>query len=305
MRHLISGFSAAWKQKRLVLAAYIGNLLCGIILFYPLLSLLNQFADRSLSAGRLGGGFDLEIFVEFLRYSSGASAAIVSLAFTACGFAAVINTLVAAGAYGMIVQGEPWSFPAFFSHAGAYGARFLRLLLWCLPLYLVFTCLQFLGAGIIRLFFGKDPYQSIVVWGGVIRALLAGYGILLAAASMDYARIRTVRTNERSMWRAARHGVGFTFRHLFGVSGLTLACGLPAFCLILLPPFVAVATGLSGTAGTAMLIVLQQFALLLQSGLTIVLCGAQASYHRSKVAEASDRVEDAGAVVDLNPLLTV
>ncbi len=304
MNHLLNGKSTAWKYRRLVILAWCVNLACALIVVFPLKSMLAGFSDHSLMSLRLDNGLDLEYLFEFLHYTPDAIPTLTALVLGVGGLYGILNLIVAAGAYGMIIQNEPWSLSAFVAQAGRFIGRFFRLLLWGIPVYAILYCIQFLETGAVRLIFGKDPYEYITFWGEMIRTGLGFLGILIATMIIDYARIHTARTEERAMWKSLLHGVRFAFRHFLPAFAIAFAIAVPSFLLPVAVPAIANLLP-AGTAAIILLVVVQQAAMLLRMYLKVTLYAAQSSFHVRALPE--DRRMEAATVgaVDPNPLLTV
>ncbi len=130
-------------------------------------------------------------------------------------------TLFSAGAIDRLARDRPTRGPGFFAACGAYGPRLLRLALIAGVVYWVlFRAAQPLIVG------APPPPGTGVPAGGALRYL--GFGLLLAAAGLvfDYARVRAVVEDRRSMLGALLAGWRFVRRHPAGCLGLYAANGL-------------------------------------------------------------------------------
>ncbi len=304
MNHILNGKSVAWKYKWLVVLAWLLNLACSLVVVFPLKSMLEQFSDHSLMSLRLINGLDLEYLFEFLHYNPDATSTLFALFVCVGGIYGILNLFVAAGAYGMIVYNEPWSLSAFVAQAGRVIGRFFRLLLWAIPVYVVFYCLQFIETGVVRVIFGKDPYQYITFWGTMIRVFLGTLGIMIATMVVDYARIHTLRTDERAMRKSLLHGLRFALLHFLPAFGIAFAIAVPSALLPVAVP--AIANALTGGTGTIIILFLvQQAAMLLRMYLKVTLYAAQSSFHEHVLPEDRRAEVTPVGAVDPNPLLTV
>ncbi len=130
-------------------------------------------------------------------------------------------TLFSAGAIDRLARDRPTRGAGFFAACGAYGPRLLRLALIAGVVYWVlFRAVQPLIVG------APPPPSAGVPAGGALRYL--GFGLLLAAAGLvfDYARVRAVVEDRRSMLGALLAGWRFVRRHPAGCLGLYAANGL-------------------------------------------------------------------------------
>ncbi len=304
MNHILSGKSVAWKYKWMVLLAWVLNFACALIVVFPLKSMLESFSDHSLMSLKLISGLDLEYLFEFLHYSPEATSTLFLLFVCVGGLYSILNLFVAAGAYGMIISNESWSLAGFIIQSGRAIGRFFRLFLWGIPVYIVLYCLQFIETGFVRIIFGKDPYQYITYWGTMIRVFLGMLGLMIAAMVVDYARIHTLRTNERAMRKSILHGLRFALRHFLPAFGIAFAIAVPSFLLPVAVPALANALT-SGTGAILFLFIIQQAAMLLRMYLKVTLYAAESSFHVHALPEDQSAETTSVGAVDPNPLLTM
>ena len=146
-------------------------------------------------------------------------------------------TLFSAGAIDRLARDRPTRGAGFFAACGAYGPRLLRLTLIAGVVYWVlFRAVQPLIVG------APPPPGAGVPAGGALRYL--GFGLLLAAAGLvlDYARVRAVVEDRRSMLGALLAGWRFVRRHpagclgLYAANGLVLAAVIVAYAVAGPPP---------------------------------------------------------------------
>ena len=146
-------------------------------------------------------------------------------------------TLFSAGAIDRLARDRPTRGAGFFAACGAYGPRLLRLALIAGVVYWVlFRAVQ---PWIVA---ASPPPGAGVPAGGALRYL--GFGLLLAAAGLvfDYARVRAVVEDRRSMLGALLAGWRFVRRHpagclgLYAANGLVLAAVIVAYAVAGPPP---------------------------------------------------------------------
>ncbi len=222
LKSVKSGFAQMWANKRLVLVYYLANLFFGLILMLPLRSVLNKFVGHSLMGAKLGGYLDADFLVEFFKYNSSTIDSIKGLFLIVPLSYWLFSLFLSGGAFSIFASGEEYSPSLFWRNAAKYFGRFVRLVLWCLPVIAVLFCLQFIWSAIERVFFGSDPYQYITYWGGWIKVGLRYVSILLIALVLDYARIYTVLTDERRMRISVLKGIKFVFQKFLLSFGLVL-----------------------------------------------------------------------------------
>ncbi len=214
-----TGFSQALKHKRLLLIFYLTNLLFGLILMLPFRAVTGDFVGSSLTGEKLAGQMDFDFLSELFRYHPGFFDTYSSLIFVLALIYFLCVLFFSGGVFAVLVQKDAFSSALFWRGCGRYFGRFARLLLFCLPLFVIFFCLQFIETGIQRLVFGDDPYQYVVYWGAWAQFILRVVGLFFSWMVFDYARIYVVVFDERKMRRALFQSLQF----VFGNIGKTLA----------------------------------------------------------------------------------
>ncbi len=280
MHYLLVGLKAAWNNKKMLLVFYAVNLFFAVIVMIPFRSLLSSFAGHSLVGKSLAERFDLEYLVEFLSNTHGAASAMVMLFVVAGGMYWLTGLFLSGGAYGVLTSGEPFTGGLFWKNAGHYFGRFMRLFVWSLPVFAVFYAMQLVEKGIVRVIFGKDPYQNIVFWGNAVQTVLGYLGIILYYLVLDYARIYTVRTGETKMRKALWHGLKFVAGHLGSTFMLSLVIYLIGLIALLIYYPLGIAMHVPSTMIALVLLVVQQCYILLKMLLRISLYAGQTALHQ-------------------------
>jgi len=282
MHYLLEGLKAGWKNKRMMLVFYLVNLFFSIIVMIPFRSFLINYAGQSLSGKSLAEHFDLDFLFEFIRNNNGVVSMLTSIFLVVGSIYWLVGLLLSGGAYGVFSSGDRYSFPLFWKYAGHYFSRFVRLFLWSIPVFVIFYSIQFLENGVIRLLYGTDPYENILVWGAAIKTGLGYLGILIYYLTLDYARVYTVQTGETKMRRALWHGVKFTFRHFISTLSLSLILFLTgAVALVLYNPL-ADALHRPNTLVVILLLLVQQCYILFRIYLRLTLYAGQTFLHSRK-----------------------
>ena len=218
---LKSGIAQLWTNKRLIIVFYLTNLLFSVILMLPVRIMLSKFAGYSLMSTRIASRLDYDFLFEFFEYNDVTPIIMGFLLIVPAAYW-LFMLFLSGGAFS-VFAGESKYVPAlFWANAAKYFARFIRLILWCLPVFALLFCLQFLWTGIERTFFGRDPYQYITFWGGWIQVGLRYISILLCWLVFDYARIYTVITDEQNMRKSLWQGISIVFKNIKKTFSLTL-----------------------------------------------------------------------------------
>ncbi len=216
------GINQMWSNKRIILIYYLANLLFGIVLMFPFRSILNRFIGHSLMGEKLAGRMNMDFLFEFFKenpnFFSTYSVLILIM------FAAywLLSLFLSGGAFSVFANEKKYTSPLFWDNAVKYFCRFIRLVLWSIPVFAILFCLQFLWTAIEKIFFGSDPYQYITYWGGWIKVSLRYISFILYFIVLDYARIYIVITDEKRMRISLWQGIKFAFGNFWKTFGLAL-----------------------------------------------------------------------------------
>lgn len=217
-----SGLIQACSNKRVVLIYYLTNLLFGVVLMLPFRSVLNRFVGHSLMGEKLAGRMDMDFLFEFIKENPdffSSYSILLIIIFTIYG---LTSLFLSGGVLSTFVSGEPYASSLFWGSAAQYFGRFIRLVLWSIPVLAILFCLQFLWSAIQRIVFGSDPYQYISYWGNWIKVALRYISLILYFIILDYARIHVVTTDERRMRISLWQGIKFAFGNFGKTFGLAL-----------------------------------------------------------------------------------
>jgi hypothetical protein len=217
-----SGIRQMWQNKPMILIYYLANLFFGVILMLPFRSMLSQFVGNSLMGEKLAGRLDMDFLFEFIKENPkliSTYAALILLLFTAYWS---LSLFLSGGAFSVFASGEKFTSSLFWGSAVKYFGRFIRLVLWSIPVFALLFGATFIWNGFERLIFGKDPYQNITYWGGWIQMGLRYLALIIYFMILDYARIHAVTTNEIRLRISLWHGIKFVYENFWKTFGLAL-----------------------------------------------------------------------------------
>jgi hypothetical protein len=229
-----SGIKQLGSNKRIILIYYLANLLFGIVLMLPFRSILNRFVGYSLMGEKLAGRMDMDFLFEFFKENPNFFSTYSMLLLILFTTFWLLSLFLSGGAFSVFASGEQYTAPVFWGNATKYFGRFIRLVLWSIPVFAILFCLQFLWTAIEKIFFGSDPYQYICYWGGWIKVGLRYISFILYFIVLDYARIHAVTTDENrmriSLWQAIKFAFG-NFWKTFGLALLLFIAGIIALVI--------------------------------------------------------------------------
>lgn len=272
---LKAGFSRVWANKRLILIFYLPNLFFAMILMLPFRAALSHYIGESLMGEKLGGQVDMDFLFEFIHNNPALSGNILTLGLLVLAVYFLFNLFLSGGAYAVFLGGQPYTAAQFWGSAGKYFGRFLRLFFWGLPLLALLFSLQFIVAGIQKIFWGDDPYEYILYWGSWIKLALRWLAFFLFFIVFDYARIYTVKFEERKMGKAFLEGLRFSGKNFRRTTILAFSFSLMG--ILALPVYNPVADLFSAPEGyiIALLFVWQQLFILFRMALRLGLYASQ------------------------------
>lgn len=277
-----------WSNKRMVLIYYLANLLFGIILMLPFRAMLSQFIGASLMGEKLAGRLDMDFLFEFIKENPNFFSTYTALLLVLPTAYWLLTLLLSGGAFSVFTSGEKFSSSLFWGSAVKYFGRFIRLVLWSIPVFAILIGATFLWSGIERLVFGKDPYQYITYWSGWFQMGLRYLALIIYFMILDYARIHAVTTDELRMRFSLWFGIKFVFNNFwktFGLAFLLFLVGIGA--LIIYNP---IANMLSAPMSTVILALFlwQQVYVGWRMVVRLVVYGGEVRLYNSIVTETND-----------------
>ncbi len=304
------GLRRVHAAPSVLFGVYLLTLLVALPLASVMRGAIGDDLGPSLTAGRVADGVDYEWWQAFEDRATGLA---TTLTPSIIGFAAPLGNLSnladhaampaaiagAVGAYlvlwAFVVGGvldryarqRPTRPSGFFSACGVYFFRFLRLGLFALVAYaLLFELVHgWLFDGLYERVTRDFTVERSAFFVRV--ALYLVFGLLVAVVNLvfDYAKIRAVVEDRRSMVGALRAGARFVWRHRAATAGLYLAVG--ALFAVVLAAYAAVAPGVWGPGwSTARGLAIAQLYVLARLWVKLVFYASQTSLFQQRLAHA-------------------
>ncbi len=246
---LASGIKQVNKNKKMWVFLLAINILVALVLTFPLYSALKTSIGDSLMGERLTKGFDYRWYDDF-QYRFRDSDFITYLSPTMAGSGAffrnveslamgqflrfspsiimllivyvLLNVLFAGGILGVFHSPEEkFTIKRFFSFGGTYFNRFFRLFIISGVLYGILYFL--IGANLSRLVnrLGVTAFsERLPMVVGLIFAVVMFFLLFLVNMIFDYAKVRTVVGEGRSMLKETGKAIGFVFKNFGKTMGL-------------------------------------------------------------------------------------
>src|SRR5262245_39998999 len=174
-----NGFRLALQRKRIALLFYGTNLAFGLVVMLPFHVALRSFAGGTVMAESLATRVDMDFLAEFFHANATTLPSVYAALALAGAANTVINLFLSGGAYAVFLHPEADLRQTFWSGAGNYAGRFIRLGLWSVIPFGVLYLAQFLVPLAVRIIYGSDPYQSVEWWANCIRTAIGLGAIIL------------------------------------------------------------------------------------------------------------------------------
>ena len=187
-------------------------------------------------------------------------------------------TLFSAGAIDRYARNRPTRGAGFFAACGVYGPRLLRLALIAGLVY--WTLFRMVHPWAV----GAPPPGDGMTAAGLLRHL--GFGLLLALVGLvfDYARVRAVVEDRRSMIGALLAGWRFVRRHPGACAGLYAANGLVLAAVV--GVYAAAAPDVSSVTPAWWAFLAGQAYVVAHLAGKLLFCATETSYFQSRLAHA-------------------
>lgn len=250
---LLRGWRLLWRSKRLWIALWLLHLGAGALLAWVFAGAWDGVLGRRLAAAELGGPDTAGVLVDLLNHHPQVLQRVlmpVGLSGLAGGSGSAwvvlgwiwLGAVLAGGVLAQLVRASPGRHPAlpegldasravgppfvagFLWDCGWHLARMTRLLLLHLVvLWLSLALTMPLVGGLVLGSLGPAPSPDDETRAGLAVLALAGLVFLFLGLVHDYARVRVVREQRRSVVLSWWKGLGFVFRWLARVVGLQVA----------------------------------------------------------------------------------
>ncbi|HOZ20383.1 MAG TPA: hypothetical protein PLO28_01285 [bacterium] len=274
-RTLRSALNRLFALKRLWLIYYLSGLVFAAVVALPATSIVSSYAGKTLAAERLSGFMDINLLVELFHYRGSALGALFPLfMMITLGFW-LLMLFFSGGTLKLMAGDHPYRPREFWDACGRYFGRFLRILLWSLPLLALLFLLPALADLVKKLFWGNDPGDNITYWSGLIKMGLRYLALMIWALFFDYTRILAVQKNEKRTRRLALATLQFAGHHFGRI--FTLALLLACIGLLGLLIYNPVAGLLHAPSAViiALLFLWQQLYMFFRAGLRLLTHGSQ------------------------------
>jgi hypothetical protein len=278
-RALADGVRSATRRPGLVALLWAWNLVLAGLAALPFWAWIYSATGVSPETDRLLDGLNIGVLVHLVVGYPAAGPVMASAA--AVGLAALVSGAFLSGGLLEVLMGsgdDRSLLHRFFRGAGHFFGRFFRLLviagLTIVPVTAAVAALLAAATGPLT----DGASESAAFWAGL--GMPAGVCLTLAffLLALDYARVMTVASGSRGMFRTWFRALGFTIRHLPGIATIGLLAGVGV--VLALWAAVSFDTAYSARAWVVVLgaIAVHQAAAVVRTAVRVGQVAAQSSY---------------------------
>lgn len=273
-------FSKTWATKKLIAIYYLATLIAAAIIILPLYVLINRFAGNSQLAEQLLYGLQPDLLIEFLRYEGKILFPFFIVAIAIFILYWLFSLSLSAGALKLFADNRRFDASLFWGAVGRFFSRFLRLFFWSLLILLVLLLLPQLITLLQWLFFGKDPYEYISFYSGLLRFILYVIGLFFWLIVFDYGRIILIYHEERSAGKSLLRALDFIKKNFAKV--ISFAAILTLLGIIAFISFYLLADLLKGSSALTIVIIffLQQSFIILRAILRLAIFAGETQIYQ-------------------------
>jgi len=190
-----------------------------VTLIIPIRSEINKMIGHSLIGQEVLKGNGANVFFEFLAHHSETVSVEIKLLFIIGIIYLLSSIFLNGGIIGCFIKEDnEYSATLFFGSSGKYFGRFFRLFLLSIP-FLIIAFL--LSKGISSFIKGISPdSEPLQVTAKIIGYIILLFLIFFINMVFDYAKIRTVFQERRSMIMTTLRAMGFVLKNLGKTLGL-------------------------------------------------------------------------------------
>jgi len=221
------GMRRAWRSRSVIFWLWLINLSVALVLVAPLYTMIYDHTAISTSAEELASGFTATWWTDFSFAEGAALAAWEGGLWVAGAFYIVLHVFLAGGVLAFLFSDQRFPFWArFASSCGAYFGRLFRLLLISLVFYGVVFWIDGLLFEMVERLSDNGGLQPQAWWGHLIRSVVTVCLFFTVSLVFDYAKVRTVVRDSRSMIIETARSLGFVLRNAPQAAALYLLLAL-------------------------------------------------------------------------------
>jgi len=267
------GLYLTMNNKRMLSIVYLINILLGIVIIYPVYNKIKNITDASLWADKILERFNFTFFSEFLlKYPSIFDN--IKLSVFVIGLFYILITIFFAGGILKIFKNEgKFDAFSFFGGCGKYFLRFFRLFLYSIIFYIAFIIIF----AIINSVFVVSNFTSFIIMAIILIA-----GLCFVDMLFDYAKIDSVYSDNRKMYKSVWKTLKFVFKNFFKVIFLYSIIFVIGVVLFLLFNYISKVTAATSSSGIIILFIIQQVYIISKFFTQLLFYSSQYVYYSGK-----------------------
>ena len=222
------GVKRAVLEPKMIFVLWLINILFSSVIFFLFLKYLTAALGNSPAAEGLLKKFDFNIFFELIIHKGGPLQTIFYAAFILACLFFLVSIFLNGGILSVLIsshrssedQGEGRRFSrVFFQGAGQFFGRFFRLCIYSLILWIAVVLIHLLLNFALKPLTADGTNEKLMFYLILIQVAVGVFFVFLVHMILDYACIKIVIEDSRSVFRSLFQMTGFVFRRF----GKTLA----------------------------------------------------------------------------------
>lgn len=229
------GIQEATSRPNMVFLLWLANLFFASVAYFLFSAQFGAAVATSRLATELLRQLDMNVLVEFLTGSSTSFGVLITAVIVIVVLYFMASIFLQGGIlYTLIHRRDDETFTqVFFAGAGKYFGRFFRLTIYSLILWIPAIILFMILSGLLKLLTKNPVYEQRAFILTLVRVALALVLVFLIKMIMDYARIKIVTQDARTVFFSLLAAAGFVFRRLRKSLGLYYLLGLTGVAVFL------------------------------------------------------------------------
>jgi hypothetical protein len=230
------GIQEATLRPNMAVVLWMVNFFFASVLYFLFSAMLSAAFGRSLLASDLLQKPNMDVLLEFLTSSGTSLGMLVTAGLVMVVLFFLAGIFVNGGILQSLVhQRDHERFAqVFFAGGGKFYGRFFRLSIYSLILWIPGAILYLIINGLLGIFTMNSLNEQGSFYIALLRIAIALFFVFLIKMIMDYARIRIVTQDSRSVLRSLLEAAGFVFRKLVKTLALYYLLGLTGVAAFLI-----------------------------------------------------------------------
>jgi hypothetical protein len=275
------GLWTAIRTPKLIVLLWVWNLLLGLAATLPARTWFGNSLDFATESDRLLTRFNIGALNDISKASQTAPAALAMAGIIGAGLLALVGSAFVNGGIVEVIatRSDDRTFMhRFFRGGGHFFWRFTRLGLLAFFIGAAVVAMTSAGVGAVTSTLAESEWEPAGMVWGLAGLAVTGLVALVFVLALDYARIRTARDGSRGMVKAYFRGLRFVLGHLVATYVMALLAVAATVAVFVAYIGHEASWTMSTWPAIVVLIGVQQFLMLVRTGVRVAQVGAEWEY---------------------------